>query len=135
MSAPRTTLLVTLASLILAACTPRVRPATAPVVTAVHFANQSRERVDVYLVTPEREWHLGRVESLQARWLALPGEWLSAAAGTARLAVIPAAAISLRPSRERGVVISILQPVGDLLGQQWMYVGGQLSSQRRPRGV
>ncbi len=127
-----TTLLCSLASLIITACARRVAPEATPMPVALQFSNEGRDRVDVYLVTPEREWLLGRVEPLHVTRLPLPGGALSVIGRSVRLAVIPAASLTLRPSRERGVVMSMQQPIVDLLEQRWLFVGGQLSSLRHP---
>ena len=63
--------------------------------------------------------------------LPLPTAFRPHAAGWVRLAALVGTARSSRPSRDPRAVVTMLQPVGDVLGQRWRFSQGQLLGLRR----
>jgi hypothetical protein len=106
---------------------------SAPIFATVKVQNQSRDRIHVYLLAPRGEWLLGRVDPLQTAWLSLPVGSSAARRGWNSLAVIAGRPRSLQPSREFGAVLSMRQPIGALMTQNWVFAGGQLVGLPQPR--
>lgn len=145
MATPRMRVLAALLTVLaLDGCAGRVAPRH-PLVgvaarRAVRVDNESRDRIDVYLVAETREWYLGRLAPGATAWLALPTRAEAGRAGMRRLAIIVGAPRSLRPSREAHAVTTLKQPIHVLLAQRWVFAQGQLtglrlqgSGARRPR--
>jgi hypothetical protein len=112
------------------------RRSAAPTFATVKVQNQSRDRIHVYLIAPRGEWLLGRVEPLQTVWLSLPVGSSAARGGWNSLAVVAGWSRSLQPTREFGSVLSVRQPIGALMTQNWVFTGSQLvpmpQGRRRP---
>lgn len=106
----------------------------APTVT-ITFRNQSRDRVQVYLIGDKEDWLLGRLESLQTAHLRLP-ESAFLTTQPVMLAVVPVWSRNLQPRRDPRAILSIKQTMIDWPGMEWIFVGGQLQGPLRaqPRG-
>src|SRR5215208_6001450 len=122
---------------VLAGCTthPAASPSrrsSAPILAAVKVQNQSRDRIHVYLIAPRGEWLLGRVEPLQTAWLSLPVGASAVRGGWNTLAIVPGTSRSLQPSRELRSVLSMRQPIGALMTQNWVFTGSQLVGLPQP---
>jgi hypothetical protein len=100
-----------------------------PAVT-ITFRNQSRDRVQVYLVGEKEDWLLGRLESLETAHLALPAASITAPQSVV-LAVIPDWSRNLQPRRDRRAVLSIKERTYNLPGEEWIFVDGQLQGPLR----
>jgi hypothetical protein len=145
MTTPRTRSLVSLAAgltLMLAAggCAPAparlASDAPAPVdgsPPAVRFDNDSRDYVDVYLVSVQREWRLARVAAGAHATLRIPEDALAEDAGPMRLAVLPAQRVTLRPSSDLRAASALARPIAELVAQQWTF--SQSLAQGQPAGL
>ena len=139
MTTPRTQALVSLVTMMtftlgLGACiggpSHRVVDTPAPVDRAsltIRFDNGAREHVHVYLVGEQREWLLGRVEPGAIATFHVPEASLRESTRFVRLAVIAGASVTQSASRDPRAMLTIAQPVGGLLSQQWSYANGQLT--------
>jgi len=92
------------------------------------FDNTADRSVDVYLVTEQREWRLGRVAPGARAALRVPDAVLASRAGFVRLAVIAGAPMSAQAAREPGATLTIAQPATELLAQRWAFVDRHRSS-------
>lgn len=138
MTTPRTQALVSLVTMMftlgLGACIGRpshgVVDTPAPMERAsltIRFDNGAREHVHVYLVGEQREWLLGRVEPGAIATFRVPEASLRERTGFVRLAVIAGASVTQNATRDPRAMLTIAQPVGGLLSQQWSYANGQLT--------
>jgi hypothetical protein len=109
------------------------RPSQAEVRSAIEVDNQSRDRIDVYVITQEREWHLGRLAPGAKARLAMRDRAETGAIGMIQLAIIASASRSLRPSRDARAIVSLKQPTTEVLGQRWVFAEGRLTG-LPPRG-
>lgn len=100
-----------------------------PTVT-ITFRNQSRDRIQVYLVGEKEDWLLGRLEALETAHLSLPAASIAAAQSVV-IAVIPDWSRSLQPRRDRRAVLSIKERTYNLAGEEWIFVDGQLQGPLR----
>ena len=96
----------------------------------ITFHNQSRDRVQVYLIAEKTDWLLGRLESLETAHLRLPESSSAAGEGTVVLAVLPGWSRSLAPRGDRRATLSLKEFIDDLPGQEWIFVNGQLQGPR-----
>ena len=119
------------------ACTSRTpaaqSPSVAPAAERVPdpgfaFDNDARQRVHVYLVSPQRQWLLGRVEPGTRAWLRLPTRAMGSEGGMVRLVVIENASVTLQAARDPYAVQSMAQPAVSLLDRQWSFSQNQLKS-------
>ena len=122
------------AGISLASCAPhqRVEPAPLTGAGAITFRNSGRDRIQVYLVGERENWLLGRLEPLETARLRLPASWFVATGEAVVLAVLPGWSRSLAPRADRRATLSIAEPGGDLAGEEWIFVNGQLQGPRRP---
>ena len=138
MTTPRTRVLVSLGTVMitlgLGACIGRAARGTgetpAPAQRSsltIRFDNGAREHVHVYLVGDQREWLLGRVEPGAIATFRIPEASLRERTGFVRLAVIAGAAVTYDATRDPRAMLTIAQPVGGLVSQQWSYANGQLT--------
>ena len=88
--------------------------------------NDTRQRIDVYLIEATQDYLLGRLEAGSKKWLSLPARSAVPGAGWVSLAVLVDAPRSLRPSRDANAVLTIRQPMTALLGQRWVFAENQL---------
>ena len=123
------------AGLLIASCTPHrgAAPTPAPSARIITFRNRSHERIQVYLVGQKENWLLGRLEGLETARLRLPESFSDASGEGVVLAVLPGWSRSLAPRADRRVALSITEPRGDVAGEEWIFVNGQLLGPgRRP---
>jgi hypothetical protein len=107
-------------------------PAAQPA-SAIRFDNDSRDYVDVYLVSERRDWRLGRVAAGAHAMLRIPEEALADDAGRMRLTVLPAQRVTLRPSSDLRTASALARPIADVLAQQWTF--SQTLAQGQPSGL
>lgn len=88
---------------------------------AIRFDNDAEVYVDVYLITDQREWRLGRVEAGGRATLQLPEAALAATRGFVTLAVLADAPPSLAAARDPRAALTIAQPLSELRSQRWMF--------------
>jgi len=101
----------------------------------ITFHNQGRDRIQVYLIGDKEDWLLGRLESLETAHLRLPESVSAAADGSVVLAVLPGWSRVLAPRVDRRAVLSMRERGGDLPGEEWSFVNGQLlGPMQRPSG-
>ena len=119
---------VALAAAVLAsACAstaPRLANSIPVAETLLPFDNLGHDYVRVYLVSPRRQWMLGRVEQGQRTALRIPAEALSPDEGWLRLAVVPGGYASQRVLGDPRAALGATQPIETLLAQKWAYSGG-----------
>jgi hypothetical protein len=145
MTTPRTRSLVSLAAalaltLAVGGCagTPHRLVADAPIpadapASTLQFDNDSRDYVDVYLVSDRREWRLARVAAGASARLRVPEEALAEDAGKMRLAVLPAQRVTLRPSSDLRAASALARPIADIVSQRWTF--SQSLAQGGPVGL
>jgi hypothetical protein len=85
----------------------------------LQFDNQATVYVDVYLVSAQTQWRLGRVPPGMRMKLTVPASAIAWTAGFVQLVAIPGSQISMQASRDPRAVTAISQPVADLLSQRW----------------
>jgi hypothetical protein len=122
--------MVSLATLVTATLAPvacvRVPPpvgqdASAPR-PAFRFDNAAQTWVDVYLVSEQREWRLGRVAPGAKTDLRLPYDALAGGQSFMRLAVIAGPPMSVQASRDPRAIFTMAQPASELVAQRWSFV-------------
>ena len=133
MTTPRTRSLVSLAialtlTLTLGACASAPSRLTSDAAAtaeaappAIHFDNDSRAYVQVYLVGARREWLLGRVPPGARVTLRIPEDALDEGAGQRRLAVVAADGATQRAAVDAGVATQLPRPTAEILGQRWTF--------------
>lgn len=94
---------------------------------AIQVDNQSRDRIDIYVITETREWHLGRLAPGAKAWLSVRDPAETGGAGMIQLAVIAGASLSLKPSRDVRAIVTLKQPMSELLGQRLVFAEGSLT--------
>jgi hypothetical protein len=94
----------------------------------IRFDNTAQTYVDVYFVTPQRQWRLGRVAPGARATLRIPEEAITATSGFARLAVLAGAPMTLDVSRDPHATFTIAQPASELMAQRWTFSQKQLES-------
>jgi hypothetical protein len=102
--------------------------------TILTFDNEADAYVDVYLVTGQLQWRLGRVAPGARAMLRVPQDAMAPAAGFMRLAVLAGAPVSAQAARDPRAVFTIAEPVRELVAQRWAYrprATPQLSSIKR----
>jgi hypothetical protein len=87
----------------------------------VHFDNDSRDYVQVYLVGLRREWLLGRVAPGARTTLRIPVDALDEDAGEMRLAVISGGSVLQRAAVDAGVTTALPRPTAEIVGQRWTF--------------
>jgi hypothetical protein len=89
------------------------------------FDNAANDYVDVYLVAEQRQWRLGRVSPGAKATLQLPADELAVTPGFVRLVVLAGAPISMQAARDPHAVVSIAEPVSEVLHQRWTFSHSQ----------
>ena len=89
--------------------------------TAIEFDNEATVHVDVYVVSSQYQWRLGRVMPGARALMRVPQSAIESTLGMAWLTVIPGSPVSGEAAREPGAVLSIAQPVSELLSQRWAF--------------
>lgn len=123
------------AMLPLSACAHRAPPetwdgafATAGGRLTLGFDNEAETYVDVYLVTQQRQFQLGRVAPGAHRVLSIPAAALASNIGFVRLAVLAGAPMTLDAADDPRATFSILQPTAHLFGQRWTFYKTSLAT-------
>jgi hypothetical protein len=88
---------------------------------AVHFDNDSRDYVQVYLVGLRREWLLGRVAPGARATLRIPEDALDESAGEMRLAVVPGGNVSQRAAVDMRATTALPRPATEIVAQRWTF--------------
>ena len=116
------------AALVLGACARGASPATwdGPASTVdgrftIRFENEAQTYVDVYYIDDVREWWLGRVAPGALTSLTIPGGAISTTTGYVRLGILAGAQRTLHALRDPRTTLTIAQPIGALMGQEWSY--------------
>jgi hypothetical protein len=92
-----------------------------PEVATMQFRNDAMVSVDVYLVSAQFQWRLGRVPPGIRAVLRVPESAIESAMGVVRVAVIPGSQMSAQANRDPRVVFAIAQPVSAVLSQRWTF--------------
>jgi hypothetical protein len=105
----------------------------------MQFDNEATVSVDVYLVSGQFQWRLGRVPPGMRAMLRVPESAIESTMGVVRVAVIPGSQISAQAERDRRAVFAIAQPVSEVLSQRWTFrqpeaAGLQLEGRRLAAG-
>ncbi|MEP7000968.1 MAG: hypothetical protein ABI969_10860 [bacterium] len=93
---------------------------------SIHFDNEGRDYVRVYLVGLKQEWSLGRVAPGARVTLRIPDAALAEDAGVIRLTVLPGDRVTLRAANETRAATMVALPAAEVLAQRWTY--SQLTS-------
>ena len=94
-------------------------------VGSITFRNQSRDRIQVYLIGEKEDWLLGRLESLESAEFRLPESAFRSTAQSIVLAVIPDWSRNLQPRRDPRATLSLKEPLVALAGEEWIFVNGR----------
>jgi hypothetical protein len=102
----------------------------------MRFDNEADMPVDVYLVTGQLQWRLGRVAPGARTMLRIPEATLDPTAAFMRLIVLPGTTASAQAARDPRAVFAIAQPVREIVAQRWTFrnpraAAGQLLGERR----
>ena len=89
--------------------------------TTIDFDNEATVHVDVYIVTGQSEWRLGRVVPGARVRLRVPQSAIESTMGIVRLTVIPGFQRSAQAARDPRAVLAIAQPMSELLSQRWIF--------------
>jgi hypothetical protein len=89
--------------------------------TAIEFDNEATVHVDIYIVSAQYQWRLGRVTPGARALLRVPQSAIESTMGMVWLTVIPGSPASGQAGGEPGAVLSIAQPVLELLSQRWAF--------------
>jgi hypothetical protein len=108
-------------------------PASAEALPATfRFDNEAHDYVHVYLITPQREWLLGRVEPGARATLRLPDVAVAEGAGSMRLAVLVGENVTQQAGANARAVISIPEPATMILLQRWTFSNALAQGQLTP---
>jgi ABC-type uncharacterized transport system auxiliary subunit len=100
--------------------------------TAFRFDNEAQDYVHVYLITPQREWLLGRVEAGARATLRLPDAAVAEGAGSVRLAVLVGERVTQQAAASARAVISIPEAATTILSQRWTFSNALAQGQLTP---
>jgi hypothetical protein len=107
------------ATLGLAACAGPLPPEAQA--ATIRFDNEAMMYVDVYLVSGQFQWRLGRVSPGMRAMLRVPESAIESTMGFLRVAVIPGSQMSAQAERDPRAVFAIAQPVSEVLSQRWTF--------------
>jgi len=126
-------ILLLVAGLLVVSCTRNRAAAPTPLPSArtITFHNNSRDRIQVYVVGAKESWLLGRLEPYETARLRLPESFAAIPDEAVALAVLPGWSRSLAPRTDRRASLSIAEQGGDLAGEEWSFVNGQLQGPGR----
>lgn len=101
----------------------------------IQFDNEATVHVDVYVVTGQYQWKLGRVLPGARVVLRVPRSAIESTMGLVQLTVIPGSQMSGQAVRDPRAVPAIAQPMSELLSYRWAFrpaatVGMQLQGTR-----
>jgi hypothetical protein len=88
---------------------------------AIEFDNEATVHVDIYIVSAQYQWRLGRVVPGARALLRVPQSAIESTMGLVWLTVIPGSQMSAQAAWERGAVLAMPQPVAQLLSQRWTF--------------
>lgn len=94
----------------------------------IAFDNDAREHVQVYLVSEQRQWYLGRVEPGARRTFRVPDDAVLASPQRLQLAVMVGLPITPHVTGDPRAMFTIAQPATSLFSQDWSVAQGQLLS-------
>jgi hypothetical protein len=106
-------------------------PAEGPSAT-FRFDNEAHDYVHVYLITPQREWLLGRVEAGARATLRLPDVALTEGGGSVRLAVLVGEHVTQQAAARARAVISIPEAATMIVSQRWTFSNALAQGQLTP---
>lgn len=89
--------------------------------SVLQFDNQATVSVDVYLVSAQLQWRLGRVPPGFRGTLRVPESEIPPALGLVQLAAIPGSRVSAEAWRDPRAIIAAPQPISELFSQRWTY--------------
>jgi hypothetical protein len=92
-----------------------------PQAATMRFDNEATVSVDVYLVSEQFQWRLGRVAPGMHTMLRVPESAIRSTTGVARVVVIPGAQMSAQAEQDPRAVFAIAQPVSEVLLQRWTF--------------
>jgi hypothetical protein len=92
-----------------------------PEPAAIRFDNEATVQVDVYLVSGQFQWRLGRVPPGMRAMLRVPESAIESTMGFVRVAVIPGSPMSAQADESPRAVFAIMQPVSEVLSQRWTF--------------
>jgi hypothetical protein len=95
---------------------------------AIAFDNDAREHVQVYLISDQRQWYLGRVEPGARRTFRVPDGAVLTSPQRLQLAVMVGLPITPHVSGDPRAMLTIAQPAARLFSQDWSIAQGQLIS-------
>jgi hypothetical protein len=87
----------------------------------LQFDNQAMVHVDVYLVSGQTQWRLGRVPPGMRMSLRVPASAIDWTTGFVQLTVIPGSQMSAQAWRDPRAILAIAQPVSDVMSQRWTF--------------
>jgi hypothetical protein len=87
----------------------------------IRFDNEATVPVDVYLVSGQFQWRLGRVLPGMGSTLRVPESAIESTMGFVRVAVIPGAQLSAQAERDPRAVFAYAQPMSEILLQRWTF--------------
>lgn len=96
------------------------------------FDNEAHDYVHVYLITPQRQWLLGRVEAGARATLRIPDMALAEDAGSVRLAVLVGEHVTQQAATTARATITIPQPATMILSQRWTFSNALAPGQLTP---
>ena len=92
-----------------------------PEIATMQFRNDAMVSVDVYLVSAQFQWRLGRVPPGMRAMLRIPESAIESTMGFVRVAAIPGSQMSAQAERDPRAVFAIAQPVSAVLSQRWTF--------------
>jgi hypothetical protein len=92
-----------------------------PEIATMQFHNDAMVSVDVYLVSAQFQWRLGRVPPGIGAMLRIPASAIESTMGFVRVTAIPGSQMSAQPERDPRAVFAIAQPVSAVLSQRWTF--------------
>ena len=142
MTTPRTRAVVSLAAavfgiLTLDGCVRPPSPSDEPPPVSsyplsVHFDNDARDYVHVYLIGDSRQWLLGRVDPGAIATLRIPDAAIRGNSRYVRLAVIMGGRLTQEAVADPRAQVTVLQPASAMVSHQWRFDGGELRSTQLP---
>jgi len=87
----------------------------------IEFDNEASVHIDVYIVTGQYQWRLGRVAAGARARLTVPQSAIESTMGFVRLTVIPGSQMSAQAARDPRAVQAIALPVSEVLSQRWTF--------------
>ena len=92
-----------------------------PEPVTIRFDNEATVYVDVYLVSGQFQWKLGRVPPGMRAMLRVPESAIESTMGLMRVAAIPGSLMSAQAERDPRAVFATAQAVSEVLSQRWTF--------------